>query len=111
MKDNEDNEIEIMESSIYDDTESYFKSIIDKLSSPENIAMKTDYNDRESIFISAKFYVISKAFNIPLYAEFINELDKRAVSLHRQGRRELIFSLQKREEEIQARQRAEENNI
>jgi len=105
LNDIEDSEI-ILEDS--ETSDSFFKSIINKLFSKDNIELKTEYRNVTENFAGTKLTFLARHGNIPYLEEFIEIFEHKRVSLERKGRKEIIMALEKREEEVK---RMQENKL
>lgn len=85
-----------------EDSDSYFRSILKELFSSNNIEQKTEYIDTIENFVGAKLSFLSRHGHIPLLGEFIDTFERKRVSLDRKGRKEIVMSLEKRQEEIES---------
>lgn len=93
--DNSDTQFVSEEVSSFD---TFFSKIIDGLFDSANISMMTEYSDEDAIFAASKGIFLSKNCNVPIIKSFIDEYERRMVSKARQGRQEMVASLERRQE-------------
>lgn len=82
------------------DSDSYFRAVLDKLFSSENISQKTEYIGIAENFHGAKLTFLGKYCNVPLLEKFIEVFEEKRVSLERKGRKEILIALENRQQEI-----------
>lgn len=99
---NEDKNIQVVNSGTQQ-IDSFFNNIINNLYSDEDIDMKTQYDDNDSVFASSKGEFLSKYTNIPTIHGFLKTFERKMVSHSRKGRTEILLGLQRRNEEENAR--------
>lgn len=93
------------------ETDSYFKNVVNNLMNDTNISLKTEYLSVMENFTGAKLTFLSKFGNMPYIDDFINTFETKRVSLLRKSRIEIIRALEKREEEIRLQKANQLNNM
>lgn len=84
-----------------DDSDSFYKNVVNKLFDDKDISTKTEYLNVRENFVGAKLEFYAKYGNIPYLKFFIQELETKRVSLERKGRKEILMALQERKQEIE----------
>lgn len=82
------------------ESNSFFRRIIDHLFSPANVSAKTEYLDEAENLYGSMLEFISVYADIPSLAEFVRTFETKRISLKRQGRIEIVKSLERRQEEV-----------
>lgn len=97
--------INIDKSGVQDESDNFFRAVVNKLLNAEDISLKTEYLTVNENFAGAKLEFLAKYGNMPYLKDFIRILETKRVSLHRKSRIELIKAFERRDEEIQAQNR------
>lgn len=80
------------------DITGYFIAILNNLLSEKDISMKTEYLNVQENFNAVRLEFLAKYCKMPYLRDFIKMFEKKRVSLERKGRKELVMTLEKREE-------------
>lgn len=84
-----------------ENSDSFFKAVINHLLSDKEISTKTEYLNVKENFAGAKLHFLAKHGNIPYLSDFIEIFERKRVSLQRKGRKELLLALKERQQEIE----------
>lgn len=84
-----------------DSTDSYFRSVLDKLFDNENVSSKTEYLDVRENFNGTKLEFYATFGNMPYLRDFIKTFETKRISLERKGRKEILMGLQERRQEME----------
>ena len=94
--------IDIIKTDSKDDADSFFRGVLNNLMNDKNISLKTEYLNVAENFSGAKLEFLSTYGNMPYLSEFIKIFETKRVSLERKSRKEIVMTLEKREQEIRA---------
>lgn len=84
-----------------DNINNYYKNIIDKLMSPKDISLKTHFLNVKEVFNAVQLEILAKYGNMPYLHDLLQYLEIKRVSLERLSRKEIVRSLEKRDEDVQ----------
>ncbi len=84
-----------------DDSDTFFRSIVNSLNSKEDISTKTEYIGVRENFFGIKATFFGRKCNIPFLEDFIEIFEEKRVSLDRKGRKEILMALQERRQELE----------
>jgi hypothetical protein len=90
-------------------SDTYFKTIFDKLYSDEDISLKTEYRDSEQLFTGTKLDFMIKKCGLNLGKTFLFNYEKKATSLKRKSRQEAVMILWQRQEQVKAQEEQQFN--
>ena len=91
--------------------DSFYKHLVDKLTSSDDIELKTEYKGINENFASVRISFFAKYYNMPYLLDMINILERKRLSLDRKSRKELVMSLENREKEIKIEQEKKIGNM
>lgn len=92
-------------------TDTLFAEILNQLVSKKDISMKTEYEEDDTIYAATVLDYVGRVANVPLINKFIESYEMRKVSKNRKGRIEILLGLEKRQEDIESRQRNDMLNM
>lgn len=99
---------DIIETNNTDGTpDSFFKNVIDKLFNDENVSLKTEYENEDSVFCGAKLDFLTSECGFKFGTKFLPLREKKMISHKRQSRREIVATMWEKKEEIRAQEEQE----
>lgn len=84
-----------------DSEDTFFKNAFNKLFDERNPETKTEYRNVEENFEGAVLSFLGNYGNIPYLADFVEQFERKRISLERKGRKEIIMAMVEREKEMQ----------
>lgn len=97
-------EIKIIKKDSKNDTDSFYKNVVDKLMNEENIELKTEYANINENFAGVRLGFFAKFYNMPYLLDFLDIFERKRISLDRKSRKELVMTLENREREMRLEQ-------
>lgn len=83
-----------------EDSDSFYRAVLTHLMAVEkDMSTKTEFNDDREVFAASKLEFMGLFAGVPLAKDILNIIEKKRVSKERKGRKEIIMSVNRREEE------------